>query len=111
MLYQNRASSYVILDLRGNGDGNSAYGRLVAKDLYGDDYVASIFGPKDDFQCPSVYRASEKNIEASRNGARQFEKEGDSRGARAYAQALDLMQATASSQQRFATSWMPVFIP
>jgi hypothetical protein len=91
-----RSSRYVVVDLRGNDGGNSAYGRLAAEALYGEDYVASILGPKNDVPCPSVYRASEENIEAASDGIRRFEKEGDSHGAEAYTHALHSMQAALS---------------
>lgn len=99
-----RSSAYVVLDLRGNDGGNSAYGRLVAEQLYGEDYVASILGVKSDSPCPSVYRASPGNIEAASNGVRQFEKTGDSRGAKAYTQALRLMQTAASKGQSLTSA-------
>ena len=99
-----RSSAYVVLDLRGNDGGNSAYGRLVAERLYGENYVGSILGVKSDSPCPSVYRASPGNIEAASNGARQFEKTGDSRGAQAYSQALRLMQTAASKGQSLTST-------
>jgi hypothetical protein len=92
-----RAASYVVVDLRGNGGGDDAYARALAEALYGPQYVTSILGPPENESggCPSVYRASAGNIEASEHLAVEMEKRGDLAGAALYREANRSMRSAA----------------
>lgn len=54
-----RSAPYVVLDLRGNGGGSSHWSELVAQILWGDDWMASRFGPTTQ---AVEWRASDANI-------------------------------------------------
>jgi len=93
-----RSAPYAVVDLRGNGGGNDSYGRALAEELYGQDYVESILGPKEDAGgCVSVFRASRGNMDALSDLAQQFQKSGDSVGAKEYTAALRLMKAAVAT--------------
>jgi hypothetical protein len=57
-----RKSPLVVIDLRGNGGGNSAYGHELATMLLGEEYVASVMHGSADVDCPSLWRVSPDNI-------------------------------------------------
>lgn len=58
-----RASGAVVLDMRGNGGGNSAYGDQIAEALLGAGlYRAAIRSLEDAEDCPKLWRASPANI-------------------------------------------------
>lgn len=99
-----RAAPYVVVDLRGNGGGDSAYGRALAADLYGRAHVDSILGPNaTGHRCSEVWRASPANIAAVEASARAFEAQGDIAGAKAYRAAVAAMR-TALAQHRALTA-------
>lgn len=54
-----RLAPYVVLDLRGNGGGSSHWSELMAQILWGDDWMASRFGPTTQ---AVEWRASDGNI-------------------------------------------------
>lgn len=58
-----KAAPYVVLDLRGNGGGNSRFGRSVAEALLGPSYVAAVGqvapGGAD---CSKAWRISDRNL-------------------------------------------------
>ena len=56
-----RAAPFVILDLRGNGGGSSEFGRQIAEQLFGQDYVNAKLGAADD-PCGSAWRVSPANL-------------------------------------------------
>lgn len=66
-----RAARMVVLDLRGNGGGNSAYGRQIAESLYGEARIESALGGGEG-ECDSVWRASARNIAQLRSYLVQF---------------------------------------
>ena len=55
-----RAAPFVVLDLRGNGGGNSLYGDQIAEVLYGTDFARRVRdeGP----QCNTAWRLSDRNL-------------------------------------------------
>ena len=94
-----RSSPYVIVDLRGNGGGDDAYGRALAEALYGSEHVTSILGPKagEAGVCDPVFRASQDNITAIGASALEFVKSGDKAGADEYTTAVRRMKAAAAA--------------
>lgn len=56
-------SPLVVIDMRGNGGGNSEYGHRLAQMLLGEDYVAAAMRGSGDEDCPSLWRVSPGNIE------------------------------------------------
>jgi hypothetical protein len=99
-----RSAPYVVVDLRGNGGGDDSYGRALAEELYGPDYVASILGLKDSQTggCDEVFRASSGNIAAIGEAAQQFQKDGDTEGFKEYTKALRAMKAAVATGQPLA---------
>lgn len=67
-----RAAPIVVLDLRGNGGGNSDYGRQVAMALYGEAHVRALLDGAEGGDCGSVWRVSPRNVETMRDYARRF---------------------------------------
>jgi hypothetical protein len=58
-----RAAPYVVLDMRGNGGGNSQFGRQIAEALWGPAFVSARFrGGGEDDGCAKAWRASERNL-------------------------------------------------
>lgn len=55
-----RAAPFVVLDLRGNGGGNSQYGQLIADALLGAPDAPA--RPGGEVRCPKVWRLSERNF-------------------------------------------------
>lgn len=93
-----RSAPYVVVDLRGDGGGDSAYGRALAEALYGSDFVDTRLGPPAEHdRCPSAFRASPGNIEAISALRAEFQKSGDTSGERQYAAAIQAMKAAASA--------------
>jgi len=98
-----RASPYVVIDLRGNGGGDDAYGRALAEALYGRGHVESVLGPYGkDSACPEVWRASPGNIAAADRFANLAATSGDTTGSKAFRAAAAAMRA-ALAQQRALT--------
>lgn len=59
-----RAAPFVVLDLRGNGGGNSIYGRQIAAALMGEPHVLARLGPAAEPGCGGkVWRLTERNLE------------------------------------------------
>jgi hypothetical protein len=59
-----RAAPYVVLDLRGNGGGNSIYGRQIASALLGDAWVSARLRGESPTGCGGkVWRLSAHNLE------------------------------------------------
>lgn len=90
-----RYSSYIVIDLRGNGGGNDQYGRKLADAIYGAEYVTDRLGPIEN-GCPSVFRASADNIDSTEKQIHIFEDTGDRGGARIYAAGLKAMKQARS---------------
>jgi hypothetical protein len=89
-----RSARYVVIDLRGDGGGDDAYGRALAEALYGTSHVESVLGPNGNRSgCPEVWRASPGNIAASEASAKMFEANGDLVAAREYRAAVVAMRA------------------
>jgi len=89
---------YVVLDLRGNGGGDDAYGRRLAEELYGAGYVKAVLGPSGlAGGCREVFRASPENIAAFAEQAKRFRKEGDMAGAELYTDAVRRMKAASAA--------------
>jgi hypothetical protein len=58
-----RAAPYVVLDLRGNGGGNSRFGRDIASALLGQQYVEAVGGGSEGGEaCSKVWRVSDRNL-------------------------------------------------
>ncbi|MGH6877300.1 MAG: S41 family peptidase [Rhizomicrobium sp.] len=97
-----RKAAYVVVDLRGNGGGDDAYGRALAEVLYGRDYVAAILGPKEDQGgCVEAFRASNGNIEALTQSAQELGAEGDRSAAKEYTEAVAAMKAAKAAGRVF----------
>ncbi|HEY8950340.1 MAG TPA: S41 family peptidase [Rhizomicrobium sp.] len=93
-----RKSAFVVVDLRGNGGGDDAYGRALAETIYGEAYVRSILGPRGNEAggCFPVFRASPGNIESVGADAVRFERTGEVEGAKEYKAAVTAMKAAAA---------------
>lgn len=89
-----RRSPYVVLDVRGNGGGDDAYGRALAAALYGPAYAAEKLGPADaeGGGCDSVFRASSDNIRTIAADAEMLDRMGDGAAADEYRKAVTAMQ-------------------
>jgi len=58
-----RAAPYVVLDMRGNGGGNSRFGRDIASALLGQQYVEAVGGGGGGGEaCSKVWRVSDRNL-------------------------------------------------
>ena len=99
-----RSASYVVVDLRGNDGGADSYGRALAEQIYGPDFVQARLGPKeyDTGGCQEVFRASADNILAIGLSATEFQKAGDAIDADGYTRALAQMKAAAASGRPLA---------
>lgn len=93
-----RSAPYTVVDLRGNGGGDDAYGRALAEALYGSEHVSSVLGPKagEAGVCDPVFRASQDNIAAIEASALEFVQSGDKAGADEYTAAVRSMKAAAA---------------
>jgi hypothetical protein len=89
-----RHAPYVVIDVRGNGGGDDAYGRALAAALFGADYAAEKLGPEDAAHggCDEVFRASPDNIRTIGNDVEMMERTGDSAGAAQYRKAVEAMK-------------------
>jgi hypothetical protein len=94
-----RAAPFVVVDLRGNGGGDDAYGRALADELYGKSYVNAVLGSKVDAsgECDPVFRASEANIAAAVASEMQFRNKGDEAAAKDYAAAANAMKSAVAA--------------
>jgi len=82
---QIRNSAFVVVDLRGNGGGNDAYGVELAQTLMGQAYVDDVLGPQSAAgDCDTVFRVSAENEAALSNAAAAFARTGDTAGQRGY---------------------------
>lgn len=59
-----RRAPLVVLDLRGNGGGDSQYGDAIARALYGSSAVESIYTGQSRSNCGEAWRASAANLAA-----------------------------------------------
>lgn len=58
-----KAAPYLVLDLRGNGGGNSLFGHQIAQALLGDGYVDAVAaGEEGEDGCGKAWRVSERNL-------------------------------------------------
>lgn len=58
-----RSAAYLVLDLRGNGGGNSRLGREIAEALLGPEAAGAAFsGQPGGGDCPKVWRVSDRNL-------------------------------------------------
>jgi hypothetical protein len=74
-----RAAPVVVLDLRGNGGGNSAFANAIARTLIGGDALAAA-GASFDSQCAGQYwRVSADNLAALRRWRASIEQRADAR--------------------------------
>jgi hypothetical protein len=99
-----RSAPYVVIDLRGNGGGDDAYGRALAEALYGPAAVMAALGPQDTAAggCDSVFRASPGNIEATAADAVSLRRRGDTVAADAYDAAVAAMKAALAAGRPLA---------
>lgn len=65
----------VVVDLRGNSGGNSQYGDQIARVLFGDDQFDKLIGSRNDQECDSSWRISDRNLKRMRFYQRYFESE------------------------------------
>ena len=89
-----RRAPYVVVDVRGNGGGDDAYGRKLAAALYGAAYASEKLGPADAASggCDSVYRVSSDNIRTLGADAEMLDRMGDGSAAAEYRKAVAEMQ-------------------
>jgi hypothetical protein len=101
-----RAASYLVVDLRGNGGGDDDFGRTLAEQICGRDFVTTVIGPRDSDGggCPATFRASSDNIAAMSAAATTFQQVGDSVGFTEYTTAVRSMKAAAASGRQLAGS-------
>lgn len=98
-----RQAPFVVVDLRGNGGGDDAYGMALAQVLYGAPYVEAVLGPESGpGDCATSFRASSGNLKALGHAARAFEKSGDQAGMRAYDKAVADIRAAQARGQAFS---------
>ncbi|BCT93151.1 hypothetical protein LYSHEL_21740 [Lysobacter helvus] len=90
-----RLADVMVIDLRGNGGGSSAYGRRMAQLLLGRNYVMANLGSPDD-ACESVWRVSDANVATLRMYRETF---GSARGPDV-AKLLDALIVQADEAQR-----------
>lgn len=89
-----RAAPLVVLDLRGNGGGNSDYGRQIAMALYGEAHVRAVLDGAEGGNCDTAWRVSPRNMDTMRDYARRFR---DS--APEFAASIDVQLAAAERAQ------------
>jgi len=56
-----RKTDIIVLDMRGNGGGNSQYGEEIAEVLFGSDRYTALSGEQEN-DCDSVWRVSPRNL-------------------------------------------------
>jgi len=80
---QVRAAPIVVLDMRGNGGGNSEYGAQLARVLFGEARFNHLY--RGGGACNTVWRVSPRNLETMRSYVSRFERTNPdfSRGMRA----------------------------
>lgn len=69
---QLRAAPIVVLDMRGNGGGNSSYGDAIAQVLFGEGRYAHVIRGGGE-NCSTVWRVSPRNLETMRSYVTRFE--------------------------------------
>jgi hypothetical protein len=85
-----QAAPFVVLDLRGNGGGNSLYADAIMKEIFGETYFKATTGDDENGDdCEVVFRASEGNIEGL---AEIVETMGEVLGIAAYTEAIAKMK-------------------
>lgn len=89
-----RAAPFVVIDLRGNGGGNSDYADLLITELWGEDYINAAFAaPAGGATCGVVYRASQGNIDGfAEQIEKRFKPQGDKGGEKLYTAAIAEMR-------------------
>jgi hypothetical protein len=80
-----RDAAFVVVDLRGNGGGDDAYGRALATALMGEGFVDDVLGPSSEGGgCASVFRATPGNAAFLTRAARSFGRNGDATAQKEY---------------------------
>jgi len=94
-----RSAPFVVIDLRGNGGGNSAYSDQLITELWGKASVNSASaGMDNNSDCGVVYRASPGNIAGfSEMIEKRFKPQGDKAGEKSYAAAIEEMRKALAS--------------
>lgn len=69
---QLRAAPFVVLDMRGNGGGNSSYGDQIAAALFGQARLEAVQQAQGGEGCTSVWRVSERNLAQMRAYRERF---------------------------------------
>ncbi len=101
-----RAAPMVVLDLRGNGGGNSAYADRIAAALVGDARASALDEGGSDCQ-GAFWRASPGNLDTLRGLAARSRAQGDAEGEREWGGLADDMTAAIASGRGFAPA-LPV---
>ena len=91
---QLRAAPVVVLDMRGNGGGNSAFGDEIARALFGEARYRHVIGGSGE-GCNTVWRVSPRNLATMRSYVTRFEQSNPdfSRGMRASVRDAERAQA------------------
>ena len=69
---QLRAAPIVVLDMRGNGGGNSNFGEQIARVLFGDERFNHLYRGGGGEDCSTVWRVSPRNLETMRGYVTRF---------------------------------------
>lgn len=94
-----RRARMVVLDLRGNGGGNSAYANQLASAIYGPAHVQRILDPGGARDCPAAWRATTDNLAA----LDRFLEQSGAAGA-GFVPERDALQAALSRGEPFSSS-------
>jgi hypothetical protein len=96
-----RAAPMVVIDMRGNGGGNSAYARQIIEMLQGEDRVKAL--DTTDSACVGAFwRASTGNLHQVRAAQAQAAKRGDTDTADWYASIVAQMEQALAAKNAFA---------
>lgn len=89
-----RAAPTIVLDLRGNGGGNSQYGNALAGLIWGEPYVQAVsrlLGGGGE-SCTTVFRASPANLEAWSAFVDRLRAQGNEQGVASFGPAVEQMR-------------------
>lgn len=103
-----RSSPVVVLDVRGNGGGNSSWGQAIAEVLWGAEPVRAVV---NSFDWTTDWRASPLNIRLTRDNAARATAAGMREYASYASRMADLMQAALDGGQALAPAPAPATSP
>jgi hypothetical protein len=98
----------VVFDVRGNGGGNSAWGRRIAAALWSDDWVNRI---ENSFDWTVDWRASPENLQHLSQIAERSQRDGLADAAASWGRARDAMAAALQRGERLVRVANPATVP